>query len=102
EGQHYGWPYCYGDRVIDQQILADGGVLTPDRSPKDEFCRTKVTPPVMLLPPHVAPLGLAFYEADQFPASMRGGMFMTWHGAFDFANLNGYRVVFVPFKDGAP
>jgi glucose/arabinose dehydrogenase len=102
EGSHYGWPYCYGDRVVDQAVLANPDIGTPDKTPKDEFCRTKMTPATMLLPPHVAPLTLDFYDATQFPADMRGGMFMAWHGAFDFSTTTGYRVTFVPFKDGQP
>ena len=102
EGNHFGWPYCYGDRVVDQNVLGDEGIVTPDQIPKDEFCQSKVTTATMLLPPHVAPLTLAFYDATQFPAEMRGGLFMAWHGAFDFSTKTGYKVVFVPFKDGKP
>lgn len=102
ENKHYGWPYCYGDRVVDQEVLNNPNISTPDKSPKDEFCRTKVTAPDMLLPPHVAPLSVVFSESTQFPASMRGGMFMAWHGAWDGQTNTGYRVVYVPFKDGKP
>lgn len=102
EGKHYGWPYCYGDRVPDPQILADAGISTPDGSPKEVFCREQVAPPALLLPPHSAPLGMAFYDGTQFPAEMRGSLFIALHGAFDFANTNGYRVVRVPFTDGRP
>jgi glucose/arabinose dehydrogenase len=102
EGNHYGWPYCYGDRLVDPNVLADPSIGTPDQTPKDEFCRTRMTPATMFLPPHVAPLTLDFYEGTQFPAEMHGGMFMSWHGAFDFSTKHGYKVVFVPFKDGQP
>lgn len=102
EGKHYGWPYCHSNRTADPQVLADTGIVTPDRTPKGEFCRDKVARPALLLPPHSAPLGLAFYEGSLFPAAMRGSLFIALHGAFDFSNQNGYRVVRVPFTDGKP
>jgi glucose/arabinose dehydrogenase len=102
EGKHYGWPYCYGDRIVDQTVLNDPKVFAPGDMPKGEFCRTQATSPALLLPPHSAPLGLAFYDGTQFPEAVRGSLFVAYHGAFDFANLNGYRVVRIPFENGAP
>ncbi len=100
EGKHYGWPYCYGNLVVDQEVLANPDIVTPDGSPKDAFCATQVEPPVLLLPPHVAPLGLTFYAGTQFPAEMQGRLFIAYHGAFDRSNDFGYRVVSIPFTDG--
>jgi glucose/arabinose dehydrogenase len=51
---------------------------------------------------HVAPLGLAFYTADTMPEKYRGGAFVGEHGRWDRGQFNGYKVVFVPFKDGRP
>jgi glucose/arabinose dehydrogenase len=101
-GKHYGWPYCYGDRVPDPDVLSDAAIVTPDRTPKDAFCREEVAPPALLLPPHTAPLGMAFYDGGAFPAEMRGSLFIALHGSFSFANTDGYRVVRVPFMDGKP
>ncbi len=100
QGKHYGWPYCYGDRVVDQEVLDDPDIVPPDRSPKDQFCQTQVTPPTVLLPAHAAPQGLAFYDGAQFPDEMHGGLFIAWHGAWDFSTKIGFRVVFAPFIDG--
>jgi glucose/arabinose dehydrogenase len=102
EGKHYGWPYCYGDRTPDPQVLADPNISTPDRSPKDAFCRDQVSAPALLLPPHTAPLVMTFYDGTQFPPEMRGNMFVALHGAFDFSTLAGYRVIRIPFVDGKP
>jgi glucose/arabinose dehydrogenase len=101
-GKHYGWPYCTGDRTPDPAVLANPDVSTPDKTPKDVFCRTQVTAPVLLLPPHVAPLNLTFYQGQQFPVEMRDDLFIALRGAFDFSNLDGYKVVRVPFVDGKP
>ena len=51
---------------------------------------------------HVAPLGLAFYTGSNLPETYRGGAFVGEHGSWNRPNLNGYKVVFVPFKNGKP
>src|SRR3979411_1203011 len=51
---------------------------------------------------HGSPLGLAFYTATNLPESYRGGAFVGEHGSWNRDVLNGYKVVFVPFKDGRP
>lgn len=101
-GKHYGWPYCIGDREPDLQALDHPDIVIPDGSPREIFCRDRVSPPAMVLPPHSAPLGLTFYEGDQFPAEMHGDMFIAMHGSYSFANTNGYKVVRVPMNDGKP
>jgi hypothetical protein len=45
---------------------------------------------------------LAFYTGNNLPASYRGGAFVGEHGSWNRPNLNGYKVVFVPFADGHP
>lgn len=100
---HYGWPYCYGLRVPDPDAMASDSIRTPDGSPVESFCAAQVAPPAMLLPPHSAPLGLTFYDGEQFPEPMRGRLFIAYHGAFDRSNDFGYRVVSVPIApDGTP
>jgi glucose/arabinose dehydrogenase len=51
---------------------------------------------------HVAPLGLAFYTGTSFPESFRGGAFVGEHGSWNRPEPNGYKVVYIPFKDGQP
>lgn len=50
----------------------------------------------------MAPLGLAFYTADNLPQSYRGGAFVGEHGSWNRQILNGYKVIFVPFSNGKP
>jgi glucose/arabinose dehydrogenase len=100
DGAHYGWPFCFADLTVDAEVAARDTPAPPDGMANDRFCATQVTPADLVLPPHVAPLGVTFYTADQFPPRYQGGMFMAWHGAFDFSNTNGYRVAFVPFENG--
>jgi glucose/arabinose dehydrogenase len=51
---------------------------------------------------HTAALGLAFYTAKVFPEKYRDGMFVALHGSWNRKDLSGYKVVFVPFKNGKP
>jgi glucose/arabinose dehydrogenase len=100
EGAHYGWPICYGDGTVDPEVAGRDTPAPPGDISNEAFCETEMTVADMVLPPHVAPLGVTFYTAEQFPERWQGGMFMAWHGAFDFANTNGYRVAFAPFEGG--
>ena len=51
---------------------------------------------------HTASLGLAFYDKKSFPEKYQGGAFVGQHGSWNRAELSGYKVVFVPFKNGKP
>jgi glucose/arabinose dehydrogenase len=102
QGGHYGWPYCVGDREPDLQAADQPEIVTPDGSPREVFCRDKVSPTALNLPPHVAPNGMAFYTGAQFPAEYQGDLFIALHGSYSLANTNGYRVVRVPMRDGRP
>ena len=52
--------------------------------------------------PHTASLGLAFYTKDKFPEEYRNGAFVGQHGSWNRSVFSGYKVVFVPFKNGQP
>ena len=91
DGGFYGWPYSYFGQNVDVRV-------TPQRP--DLVARAIV--PDYALGPHTASLGLAFYKADAFPASYRGGVFVGQHGSWNRRPLNGYRVVFIPFANGKP
>src|SRR6202000_2058103 len=47
-------------------------------------------------------LAMTFYTASAFPSHYRGGVFIGQHGSWNRAHLAGYKVVYVPFKDGKP
>ena len=99
-GDDFGWPYCYYSNQYKKKVLApeyggDGQKVGRCASAKD---------PLMAFPGHWAPLALAFYDSDQFGPKYKGGLFAAFHGSWNRAPLpqEGYRVVFVPFKDGRP
>ena len=62
----------------------------------------KAVKPDYALGAHTASLGLAFYNAELFPEPYRGGAFIGMHGSWNREPPSGYKVVFVPFKDGKP
>jgi glucose/arabinose dehydrogenase len=91
DGGFYGWPYSYYGGHVDDRV----------QPPRPDLV-AKAIAPDYALGAHTASLGLAFYRADAFPAAYRGGAFVGQHGSWNRAPPNGYRVVFVPFKDGKP
>jgi glucose/arabinose dehydrogenase len=91
DGAFYGWPYSYYGQHVDPRV-----------KPQRPDLVAKAIPPDYALSSHVAPLGLAFYTADALPAHYRGGAFVGEHGSWNRSALNGYKVVFVPFANGAP
>jgi len=87
----YGWPYSYFGQHIDVRVR-----------PQRPDLVAKAIPPDYALSSHVAPLGMAFSQTSNFPAAYRGGVFVSEHGSWDRDPLNGYKVVYVPFRDGRP
>jgi glucose/arabinose dehydrogenase len=93
EGGFYGWPYSYFGQNVDTRISKD--------EQKPELVSRAITPDVPL-GSHTASLGLAFYDHDKFPERYRNGAFIGQHGSWNHSHLVGYKVVFVPFKNGKP
>jgi glucose/arabinose dehydrogenase len=91
DGGFYGWPYSYWGQHLDPRVM-------PQRPDLVE----KAIVPDYALSSHVAPLGLAFYNADSLPQKYRGGAFVGEHGSWNRYQFNGYKVVFAPFSSGRP
>ena len=90
-GDFFGWPYAYNGPHPDPTY----GARRPDL-----VAKTKT--PEVLLGAHSAPLGLAFYTGTQFPTEYRNDAFVALHGSGAYDQLDGYKVVRVRFRDGAP
>jgi glucose/arabinose dehydrogenase len=91
EGKFYGWPWYYtGDNEDPRHAGA-----RPDLA-------GKVTIPDVLIQPHSAPLGIAFYDGDAFPEEYRGDGFATLHGSWNRGSRTGYKVVRVIVENGVP
>ena len=91
DGGFYGWPYSYWGQHVDPRVKPERPDLV-----------AKAIVPDYALSSHVAPLGLAFNTGTSLPAAYRGGAFVGEHGSWNRHVLNGYKVVFVPFKEGKP
>jgi glucose/arabinose dehydrogenase len=58
--------------------------------------------PDLLFEAHSSALDIAFYAGTQFPAKYQGGAFVALKGSWNRTQPTGYKVVFVPFKNGKP
>jgi glucose/arabinose dehydrogenase len=76
-GRHYGWPYCYDLETVSPEYKAFLQTNTRYR----QLCTntTLYRQPHSLLPPHSAPLGMLYYEADKFP-ELKGKLVVGLHG----------------------
>jgi glucose/arabinose dehydrogenase len=88
-GGFYGWPIAY---------------IGPHPEPRHknvDMAKVKSTLyPDVLLGGHVGPLDILFYTGEQFPAKYRGGMFVALHGSWNRSQRQGYKIAFIPIKDG--
>jgi glucose/arabinose dehydrogenase len=87
-GEHFGFPFCHGGDIADPKF--------GDTRPCGEF-----TPPERRLGPHVAALGMRFYDGEMFPEHYRGQIIFAEHGSWNRTTKIGYRVAVVRLKDGA-
>ncbi|OHE83075.1 MAG: sorbosone dehydrogenase [Lysobacterales bacterium RIFOXYD1_FULL_69_11] len=90
EGGFYGWPYSYWGKNVDPRVMPQdpdkvASAITPDYS----------------LGSHVAALGLDFSTAAM-GAQFADGAFVGEHGSWNRRDPVGYKVVFVPFRNGRP
>jgi glucose/arabinose dehydrogenase len=91
EGAFYGWPWFYLGAHEDPRRAGE----------RPDLC-DRVTVPDVLLASHSAPLGMAFYDGEQFPAEYRGDAFVALHGSWNREQRTGPEVVRVRMKDGVP
>ena len=100
DGKDFGWPYAYFDHERDAYVINPeyGGNA---QKTAEEGLYDK---PIYSFPGHWAPVGLTFYNADQFPEKYQGGAFVVFHGSWNRAPLpqQGYNVAFVPFEGKLP
>ena len=91
EGSFYGFPYKHAKNVIDPQF----GQLIPT-------LERDFVDPIAELGPHVAPLGIEFYDGDKFPKDYHRNLFIALHGSWNKYNgKSGYKVIMIRLdKDG--
>ncbi len=100
EGDDMGWPYCYYDHIQGKKLMnpeygGDGKKADRCENAKD---------PLMGFPGHWAPNDILIYKGDLFPEKYKHGAFVAFHGSWNRLGhaQQGYKVVFIPMKDGKP
>jgi glucose/arabinose dehydrogenase len=91
DGGFYGWPYSYFGQHVDKRVK-------PQRPDLVE----RAIVPDYALGTHTASLGLAFYEDSLLAQRYKNGAFVGQHGSWNRRPRSGYKVVFIPFRDGMP
>lgn len=91
EGGFYGWPYSYWGQHPDPRL----------KGQRPDLVARAVTPDYAV-GAHAAALGISFGDRTSFPPQFRSGAFVARHGSWNRAQLLGYDVVFVPFRNGRP
>jgi glucose/arabinose dehydrogenase len=90
EGGFYGWPYSYWGQNVDPRVM-----------PQDPKKVAAAIAPDYSLGSHVAALGLDF-STPAMGARFAEGAFVGEHGSWNRKEPVGYKVVFVPFRNGRP
>jgi glucose/arabinose dehydrogenase len=89
-GGFYGWPYAYWGPNVDPRVMP--------QNPEKVAATIK---PDYSLGSHVAALGLAF-SVPTMGGAFADGAFVGEHGSWNRNPPVGYKVVFVPFRNGKP
>ena len=90
DGGFYGWPYAYWGKNVDTRVM-----------PQDPEKVAASLTPDYALGSHVAALGLAF-SMPAMGGAFADGVFVGEHGSWNRDPPVGYKVVFVPFRNGRP
>ena len=90
EGGFYGWPWAYWGQHVDTRVKPEN----------PEKVAASITPDYAL-GAHVAALGLDFSSPVMGPEYAEG-VFVGMHGSWNRSEPVGYKVVFVPFRNGRP
>jgi glucose/arabinose dehydrogenase len=90
DGAFYGWPYSYYGQHVDTRV-----------KPQNPELVASAIKPDYALGNHTASLGLTFYTAELMP-QYRGGALIGQHGSWNRKPHSGYKVIFVPFRNGQP
>lgn len=88
-GGFYGWPYSYFGQNEDPRL----------KGVHPEMVKKALVPDIPV-GSHTASLGLAFYTGNTFATKYKGGAFIGQHGSWNRSSLSGYKVTFIPFKQG--
>lgn len=85
-GYHFGFPFIHGNDIADPEFGKN----------KDLSIYNK---PAIELGPHVAALGMRFYNGSMFPEEYKNQIFIAEHGSWNRADKIGYRISLVRIID---
>ncbi len=86
---HFGFPYCHGGFLPDMNFGTE------------DSCK-QYQAPAQNLGPHVAPLGMRFYDGDLFSAEYQNQIIIAEHGSWNRSVRIGYRLALVRLEAGIP
>lgn len=89
DGGFYGWPYSYFGQNEDPRM----------KGQRPDLVKKAIVPDIAV-GSHTASLGLIFYKGKAFPEKYQNGIFVAQHGSWNRSVLSGYKVIFIPFKNG--
>lgn len=86
--KRYGWPFCYGNRVKDK-------TFNPEKFQRIDISSdcSKTELPVIQIPAHSAPLGLAFVTDKKWPSEWQNDLLVAYHGSWNSSVPVGYKIV---------
>jgi len=84
-GMHFGFPYCHAGELPDTELG------------QQRDC-SEFVPPALQLAPQATPLGMRFYDAEQFPAEYRNAIFIAEHGSLNSRTKAGFRIAVVTLE----
>lgn len=96
EGGHYGWPFCYGARVVDRYSHYDPPAASPEA-----FCAA-TEPSMLQYQAHSAPIGMTFYTGSQFPAEYQSDAFVAMHGSWNRSPVAPAKILRIRFQNNRP
>lgn len=91
ENGFYGWPYSYYGTHVDERV----------RPARPDLVDAAIVPDYALSS-HVAALGLVFSNGSALPEEYGNGAFVGQHGSWNRDEFNGYKVSYIPFRNGVP
>ena len=90
DGAFYGWPDCYGDKVVDQDFGGDAAQCA------------QMTVAEIQVQAHSAPLGLTFLPTAGWPVPYAGSLVIAYHGSWNRTDPTGYKLARVPMSGDQP
>jgi glucose/arabinose dehydrogenase len=89
DGGFYGWPFAYWGPNQDPR----------QRGRRDDLV-LRTRQPDFSVGAHTASLGIAFTKGTGIKGPYQEGALISQHGSWNSSELKGYKVIYVPFKNG--